>query len=504
MEYESALRRPRHVGPHGDFSSVFSDFSADQMYPFQHRFAMLGLVTGAVASIYWGSLLAGFAFLVLFLCIGVTWRRNEPPILAFCLSYQWFFVMAGYLYGSKTGGYLEALGLQSVEILDRAIGLSLVGFLVIAAGIRVAWGLIASPPVRTFEGRFEESRSYDIRRLFWLVAAIFLFNWFVDVGPGFLIPSAGQIVEKVLDFREVLLVMLLAIVLHRNDGYKYALGAFAVAIVPELASTQMDFKTLFFYVIVLLATEWRPGTTFRFLQIRNRRIVSATVLICTFILVSGVVWEGAIKPVWRWAGAEGNPITRVQTFLELSSEAVENFQVREGVDALVSRVESTGQFALVLRRVPQDLRHERGALLRRTVEHVTMPRVIFPDKPILNATELATKYAGLTIKQGTSVGIGYMAEFYVDFGEYGMFVPMFFYGLLIGGIYTLLARSTRTFELFSAGAIVIYIDHFTSYEGEFAKLVGGIIMSTIIFLLIVRFVEPSIQRMIQPHRDAEA
>lgn len=501
MEYESALR-PTLDARHDDVS-MLSDFSADQLYPFQQRFSVIGLVAGAVATIFWGSLLAGFAFVVVFVCAGVTWRRNEPPILPFCLTYQWFFVVTGYLYGTKTGGYLDDLGLHSVDILEGAIGLSLVGFLVIAAGIRATWGFIAAPPLRTFEGRLEESEGYDVRRLFWIVGAVFLLSWFFEVGPGILHGSSvGQMIEKVLDFREVLLVMLLALVLHANAGFKYAVVAFVIAIVPQFASVQTDFKTLFFYVIALMATEWRPGTTLRQLQIRNRRIVTVTTAICTVILVSGVLWEGAVKPVWRWAGVEGNPVERTQAFFEISSEAVRELEFSEGVQALISRVESTGQFALVLRRVPEVIPHEHGALLRRTVEHVTMPRLIFPDKAALNATDLATKYADLKIREGTSVGIGYMAEFYVDFGSFGMFIPMFFYGLLIGGIYTLIARGSGSFALFSGGAIVIFIDHFTSYEGEFAKLVGGLIMSTVIFLLIVHFAGPTLHRWIQRREEA--
>src|SRR5207247_92942 len=103
---------------------------------------------------------------------------------------------------------------------------------------------------------------------------------------------------------------------------------------------------------------------------------------------------------------------------------------------LVARIDSIWQFSLVLERVPREIPHENGKLTSRAIKHVLTPRILFPNKPSLGTDSwLPIYYAGISVGEGTSVGIGYMAEFYVDFGYPGMFLPLLAYGVMLGGFY---------------------------------------------------------------------
>ncbi len=62
-----------------------------------------------------------------------------------------------------------------------------------------------------------------------------------------------------------------------------------------------------------------------------------------------------------------------------------------------------------------------------------IPRVVWPDKPIrAGSMDFATRYAGIPVPEGTSIGMGLIFEFYVNYGEYGVLIGMLVMGILVG------------------------------------------------------------------------
>jgi hypothetical protein len=61
-----------------------------------------------------------------------------------------------------------------------------------------------------------------------------------------------------------------------------------------------------------------------------------------------------------------------------------------------------------------------------------IPRAIWPDKPIdAGSGGMVSEFTGLSFAQGTSVGIGHVMEFYVNFGTLGTIVGFLGMGILI-------------------------------------------------------------------------
>jgi hypothetical protein len=109
-----------------------------------------------------------------------------------------------------------------------------------------------------------------------------------------------------------------------------------------------------------------------------------------------------------------------------------------GVENLVQRVSYIEFLALAIKQVPTYIPHENGRLLKSAFEHVLKPRILFPDKKPIYDSELTSKYTGVQFagaEQGTSFSLGTVAESYIDFGKYYMFIPIFFFGLWIGWMY---------------------------------------------------------------------
>lgn len=109
-----------------------------------------------------------------------------------------------------------------------------------------------------------------------------------------------------------------------------------------------------------------------------------------------------------------------------------------GMENLVYRISYVEFLALTIKQVPTYIPHQNGLLLESAFEHVLKPRILFPDKKPIYDSELTSKYTGVQFSGadlGTSFSLGTVAESYVDFGKYYMFIPIFFFGLWIGWMY---------------------------------------------------------------------
>lgn len=198
----------------------------------------------------------------------------------------------------------------------------------------------------------------------------------------------------------------------------------------------------------------------------------------------GLVWNGGLKQEWRsriWMGENAtSPTERMMTFFEVTGGALKHFNASRSADLFVGRVTS-GEifFAHVLERVPRTVPHENGLLLNKAISNAVLPRFLFPEKASLGGDSwLVRKYAGLAVsgdESGTSVGLGYMAEFYIDFGVAGIVTLSFLWGMVGGGIVAVLARVSPSRSVFLALIIGLFTQYFMSFDGSFIKLFAGLV-----------------------------
>lgn len=456
--------------------------SASFLYPVQERFAVYGLWAALLAGILFLSPLLSFCFFVLFAVTGLLWRMGEPPIFPFAMAYQWVYVVAPLLYQQATGSYPKG---AFVGDLEGAVLLSMLGFLALAAGIRSGLSVYQSRVLARKSELLSCAAPYSLPLLFWCTVLVYGVHWFLEVSPMALYFNAAQILYAVLSFRDVLLVVLWYTILRRGEGYPYGIAAVLFVLIPRLASVQSSFKEVFFILIVVLASEWRPWRA-PFQGRRNARLVAAMLAIILGLLYLGIVWEGAVKPTIRTAGVQGSPLEKVETFYQLTAQPIASLDLATGFELLTARMSSATFFSHVLERVPAAVPHEGGQLSWRALLHVLTPRILFPEKENLGGDSwIATRYAGLMVGPNTSVGIGYMAEFYVDFGRFGMFLPLLFYGALLGITYNLFFLVSPSYDLLRSVLIIPYINNFLTFDGHFAKLLGGLLTNVMVFVMVL-------------------
>jgi hypothetical protein len=164
-------------------------------------------------------------------------------------------------------------------------------------------------------------------------------------------------------------------------------------------------------------------------------------------------------------------------------------QLAEGFETMIMRVSYVQFFALTIKNVPEHLPYEDGALWGGALKHVVTPRLLFPNKPAIDDSERTSYYTGVTVagaEQGTSIGIGYFGESYIDFGPVLMFVPILLLGVAYGLIYRFFVLRAQYKILGGAIATSIMVFSGSLIETSNIKIVGGGV--TVLFVMSVFYV----------------
>jgi hypothetical protein len=196
----------------------------------------------------------------------------------------------------------------------------------------------------------------------------------------------------------------------------------------------------------------------------------------------GIIWIGVRVP-YRQRFAEdlkfqNDRSARIDALQDSVNEWAN--QSRENklgdVDKFVDRMWTIYYPALVLDRVPAVLAHTDGQLMLDTLKFTFEPRILFPDKPLIESdSQMVRKYAGVMVageEKDTDIAFGYAAESYIDFGVPVMFAPLLIWALFIGVACSLIFREYHHRDM--AIAVVTVIGWFSLYlfERSWTKTIG--------------------------------
>jgi len=436
-------------------------------------FAFFGLFTT-------NGLLTSCAFLLLPVFGVLLWRVGEPPVLFFGCIIQWLQATAAIFYTNHFGITLnEAFGSYA---LTFATWLSLISVLVLAIGIRCAY-IGAGPPQAV--ALQADASQIDINTL----AVIYGLSVVVAGSLGavaWLVPSITQPLLALAALKWAIVFLLFYAVLQQRKGYGFLVAAISFEFLMGLTGVYANFKSVFF--VLAVAAMSSP------LALKGRRLWAS--IICFILLfVFSVVWT-TVKMDYRSFLADESmyaedaiPIERKFDKLTdlVGSVTWENFT--DGIDALVMRVSYVNFFALTIENVPARVPYEGGALWGDAVVRVITPRFLFPNKATTDDSERTRLYTGVQVsgaEEGTSIGIGYVGESYIDFGPVGMFVPIFLLGLFYGLLNRFFITRTRHKLLGAALAVSALI--FSAYEIETSniKLVGGVLSVALVSIVMYK------------------
>lgn len=251
-----------------------------------------------------------------------------------------------------------------------------------------------------------------------------------------------------------------------------------------------EFKDVIFFtacILIMLVSS---------VKLRHLLIVIIGIVMVFYL---GVFWT-TIKGQYRQFLNQGSKTQTVQVSEEEAlNKLIDLIQTGSSeytddpVAQLLDRLQYTYHLAKTIDNVPSVLPHEYGSNWGNSISYSLTPRALNPDKPIFEATIKTRKYTGLAYaghKQGASFSLGYFADSYIDFGMFGMFLPLLILGLFYGRVYYFFIKKSSPNILFNFAVVCAIFMESIAYEADSTKLVGRLFATLLTFFLLQIFFFP--------------
>jgi hypothetical protein len=102
-----------------------------------------------------------------------------------------------------------------------------------------------------------------------------------------------------------------------------------------------------------------------------------------------------------------------------------------GVTRTVGRLSQGWHLGMTLKQVPKKEPIAQGVEMWNDVVASILPRAFFEDKKSVNSKDKFSKYTGHKLRGSTSMSIGILGDFYINYGWWGSIVALFIFGALI-------------------------------------------------------------------------
>jgi hypothetical protein len=212
------------------------------------------------------------------------------------------------------------------------------------------------------------------------------------------------------------------------------------------------------------------------------------ILLAVPVLITIQSLKGEYRRItWRGREQQG-----VDTFSDLAEKRLNertgiSYWETKGVVSTVGRLTQGWHLGLTLRWVPLKVPFEHGKELVSDVTASLLPRFFFPNKKIVGEQDKFTKYTGHPLSTKTSMTIGVIGDFYINFGVIGSFVALFIFGALL----------SKGLILFSSKYIlpspinIVWLTFIGTYlmraNNDFYMVFNSILKGFIIFLAVNYF-----------------
>lgn len=447
---------------------------------FFEKYFFIIIVISFISIISSNPILTFISLATLPILLKLTYRKGFTAVFAFMIIWQWIQVTIKIFYADLL--FMPVSEFVDTNSFGDAVIFSLLGLLALASGIFISTKDI--PAVETSVLR-QEVKRYSEKKLFILWAAFSLFNSFIS-SIMFNIMQLQQIFVGLLNIKMIIVAALMFVSFLNNRDKRFIYIVIAVEVVLGFTSYFSGFKNILFYLVIITATIY-PKLNFKI----SLRYAYALGLILLF----GTTWI-LIRGEYRAFLNQGTGMQVVQVPMSqrleylgklISSIELDNFG--EGIEQTVSRTSYSDFLAQVMDRVPEYTPYEKGELFINTLKHIFIPRLFYPAKKSLDDSEITNIYTGrqyFGASQGTSIGIGYMAYYYIDFGKYLMLIFIFMQGVLYGLVYKYFSKKVKTKFLVYSITLPIMMSVYL-YETSQPKLIGGLLSSFIILAISVKY-----------------
>jgi|GEM_PF-1228015 len=375
--------------------------------------------------------------LVAYVTIGrLFWKDGEPKIIFFGLTMFWLSITIKLFYAIYTGVEYESLS-RSSNIVSTTYS-ALISFVVFGLGI-----YFATKKVRQNASiDMKKDLGYSSKRIFYLFAGTIVAGSILR-GAVYFIPGLNQIVYSLLDLKMGFIFLLVYAFFNRRDNLPFVLALIGVEIILSFFSLFSSFKDILFTVLIAVATN---RINFTFKNVVTYGIIGFVTL---YMLFTWQTIKGQYRSFLNQDSREQVvKVSQEDALDKLSELAKQNVDEKKKEDVLYASIDRLSYiefFSEARERVPDFIPFEKGKIWSGNLQHIFLPRMLFPDKEVIDDSQMVNKYCTrkvLTAKVGVTFSLGFIAESYIDFGPVLMYTVIFLVGLFCGFIYSIILKSS--------------------------------------------------------------
>lgn len=434
--------------------------------------------------------LAVYSLVLIFIIYKLFWKEGVPKVIFIGLLYFWLTIIVKLIYADILSLRYEDLS-ESKKIVQTSF-VALLCLLIFSMGIY----LTSKNALKKVYVNYDDKLNYNVDKviLFYIMMAVV--SGFL-LGILFVYPAFSQLFNAIIQIKLGLLFLLI----HTVYVEKKRLWLIALIIGIEIILSFVSFFSSFKDILITVAIVF----SFYPIKLSSKQIIRNVIIsISTIYLL--LIWQ-TIKGEYRFFLNQGSRTQSVQVstndalnkIWELASEAKPFSSDNDVVYQTIDRLSYIEFFSQAMVRVPTEIPYENGKLWLNNIMHILVPRILNPNKKAIDDSQMVNAYCirqVATAEQGASFSLGFMAESYIDFGPYFMFIPIFLVGCILGWIYTLLI--TKSINFIWGFSMVTPLWVYIQCNGTpGTKILGWLFMYLIAFFLIKRFVMKPVDRFLR-------
>lgn len=421
----------------------------------------------AFAALSWGLVgdwLAPVAVLLLWAIWYLLRSEEGPPVLALALTFQWAQVTSGVFYHGVTGRNLDAILLSDYRPMVL-LGMGCVASLV--AGLKIALASGRDRPAR----HSRPQQAFGNQGLYLLYFLLLAAMGFIQT-VAWQLPMLTQGILALGFLRLVALYLLLRRLSSPAIRWRPVLLLLGVEVLLGFTGFFASFREPLMMLTLVLLERFDARRLRHWLLVGSS---SAAILFFALLWLSIRTTYRTSFEIEEFAESRAARLEKVAT-LSRGWFGSDLDQVLENMDFFIDRLWTVYYPALAVSRVPEVLPHTEGQIVWGAVRHILMPRLFFPNKPVLPSdSEMVRKYSGVWVagvEQNTSIAFGYAVESYLDFGLPWMFAPVLVFGFIMGRLYLFFLRLIWHRELAIGLVTVIFWLALYLFERSWIKTLG--------------------------------
>lgn len=140
----------------------------------------------------------------------------------------------------------------------------------------------------------------------------------------------------------------------------------------------------------------------------------------------------------------------------------------------------------IMYNVPYNEPYAEGETLKRILLSAFLPRLVYPDKLNAGDQQIFMQYTGLQLNRTTAMALSSVGDAYINFGKYGAWIFMFFYGLLFNMTLKFLAHRARNLPILLLFIPMIFVFPIRP-DCEMQTILGHLVKSTFLVLVVLYF-----------------